>query len=92
MTPERLRQIEELYHSAREREPGERSSFLAEACRDDEELLREVTSLLAQDSGGPRARPVSLKFVDEFGCRGAANHGRSRPSARLDPLKSGSAA
>ena len=54
MTPERLRQIEELYHSAREREPNERGAFLAEACSDDEELRREVESLLAQcDSEGP---------------------------------------
>jgi hypothetical protein len=31
MTPERLRQIEELYHAAREREPNERAAFLAQA-------------------------------------------------------------
>src|ERR1700736_2563929 len=49
MNPKRLRQIEELYHSAREREPGERSAFLAEACRGDEELRRKVELLLAQD-------------------------------------------
>ena len=42
MNAERLRQIEELYHSAREREHGERSAFLADACRDDEELRRKV--------------------------------------------------
>ena len=49
MTPERLRQIEELYHSAREREPNERAGFLAEACRGDEELRQEVDQLLAPD-------------------------------------------
>ena len=60
VNPERLRQIEELYHSAHEREPDEREIFLAEACRNDEELLREVASLLAQDgSEGPLERPVS---------------------------------
>jgi len=60
MDPERLRQIEELYHSARERLPDERDSFLVEACRNDEELLREVASLLVQDSAqGPLERPVS---------------------------------
>src|ERR1700675_125088 len=48
MNAERLRLIEELYHSAREREPGERSAFLAEACRGDEELRRKVGWLLAQ--------------------------------------------
>src|SRR5215472_13843344 len=58
MTPERLDQIEKLYHSAREREPGERDSFVHQACSGDEELEREVLSLLAQDSGGPMAQPV----------------------------------
>ena len=46
MTPERWRQTEELYHAARERGPGRQSAFLAEACRDDEELRRKVESLL----------------------------------------------
>jgi serine/threonine-protein kinase len=59
MNPERLRQIEELYHAAHEREPGERESFLAQACPGDDELRREVLSLLARDSaGGPMARAV----------------------------------
>jgi len=48
-TPERLSQIEELFHAAREREPGEWASFLAAACREDEELRREVESLLAAE-------------------------------------------
>ena len=60
VNPERLRQIEELYHSARERAPDERESFLIEACRNDDDLFREVASLLAQDgSEGPLERPVS---------------------------------
>ena len=50
MTPERLRQIEELYHSAREREPGEREAFLAQACGGDEELRQELDQLLAPES------------------------------------------
>jgi tRNA A-37 threonylcarbamoyl transferase component Bud32 len=45
-----LRQIEDLYHSAREREANQRSAFLSDACRGDEELQREVESLLAQDA------------------------------------------
>ncbi|MBZ5594518.1 MAG: protein kinase [Acidobacteriia bacterium] len=48
-TPERLSQIEEVFHSARECEPEERAAFLAEACREDEELRREVESLLAAE-------------------------------------------
>ena len=56
---ERLRQIEELYHLAGERTPGEREAFLKEVCGNDAELLRDVLALLAQDSGaGPMERPV----------------------------------
>jgi hypothetical protein len=33
VTPERLRQIEELHHEAREREPNERAAFLVQACQ-----------------------------------------------------------
>ena len=58
MTPERLSQIEELYHSAREREPGQRTAFLAGACNGDEDLRREVESLLA-------ANPSSGCFLDQ---------------------------
>lgn len=49
MTSERLRQIDEVYHAARERDPGERETFLAEACCSDPELRHEVESKLIQD-------------------------------------------
>jgi len=65
VTPERLRQIQELYHSAREREPGRRTAFLAEACHGDEELRREAESLLAAD-------PSGACFLDEPVMRQAA--------------------
>jgi TolB-like protein/tRNA A-37 threonylcarbamoyl transferase component Bud32/Tfp pilus assembly protein PilF len=48
--PERWRKIERIYHLALERDPGERDGFLAEACPDDSDLLREVASLLAQNT------------------------------------------
>jgi serine/threonine protein kinase/Flp pilus assembly protein TadD len=48
MSPERLREIEVLYHLARERSPTERAEVLAQA---NPELRREVESLLAQPSG-----------------------------------------
>jgi len=61
MNPERLQQIEHLYHAAREREASDREIFLAEACSNDQDLLREVTSLLAQDgSEDPLDQPVSM--------------------------------
>ena len=52
MTPERWQQVDQLYHSALEREPGQRSAFLVEACAGDEELRCEVESLLAHSSLG----------------------------------------
>ena len=39
MTPERWKRVEELYHAARTRPSGERVAFLADTCRDDEELM-----------------------------------------------------
>lgn len=59
MSPERLRQIEELYHSATERRVEEREAFLQQACGGDKELLRQVRALVAQDAAsGPMERPV----------------------------------
>jgi serine/threonine protein kinase/tetratricopeptide (TPR) repeat protein len=49
MKPERLQQVEQLYHAALEREDAERVLFLRDACAGDEALRREVESLLAHD-------------------------------------------
>jgi len=38
-----------VFHSARECEPEERAAFLDKACREDDELRREVESLLASE-------------------------------------------
>jgi hypothetical protein len=48
MTPERFRQIEELYHAAREATADERAALLAQT---DPELRRELESLFAQRTG-----------------------------------------
>ena len=50
MSPERWRQVEQLYYAALEREEHERGEFLIQASAGDEELRREVDSLLAQDA------------------------------------------
>ena len=49
MKPERWQQVANLYHAAHERNAGERTSFLRESCGGDEELRREVESLLAYE-------------------------------------------
>ena len=77
MNAERLRQIEDLYHSAREREPGERSAFLAEACRGDEELRRKVELLLAQD----------VSNDDASSLLGEPGNARVTPGAQIGPYK-----
>ena len=46
--------VEELFHAALERAPGERAAFLASACNGDDELRREVESLLAQEGESAR--------------------------------------
>jgi eukaryotic-like serine/threonine-protein kinase len=55
MTPERFRQIEELYHAVRARDTEERAALLARA---DPEVRREVESLLAQPGAEFLDRPA----------------------------------
>ena len=50
MKAERWEQVEQLYHSALEKEADQRSDFLAKACAGDEGLRREVESLLAYEN------------------------------------------
>ena len=47
MKPERWKAINQLLDSALQQEAGQRSAFLEKACAGDEELRREVESLLA---------------------------------------------
>jgi Tol biopolymer transport system component len=60
MDSKRWRQVEQVYHAALEREPEQRSAFLSEQCQSDEDLRREVESLLAQDAAdaGVLERPA----------------------------------
>src|SRR6185503_1426225 len=51
MTPERYRQIGELFHRALELAPTERMSFLDGECGNDLELRRELESLIASHDG-----------------------------------------
>ena len=64
MTPERLRQVETLFHKVLQCEPSARPRFLEEACRGDTELRREVETLL---SGAENET-----FLDSWAAGGAA--------------------
>src|SRR3954471_19028368 len=59
MKPDRLRQIEELYHAARERGAG----VLADS---DPGLRRDVERLLAQDSDGKFLDRPAVELLEEF--------------------------
>jgi len=52
MTPERWQQIQALLHAAMALPTTDRGTYLAGACAGDDDLLREVESLLAQLSQG----------------------------------------
>ena len=66
MLAEQWRQIESLYHTARERPPQERARFLDEACGSDEALRREVESLLAnEDLASTFLEPATAAAADE---------------------------
>ena len=58
MTPERWHRIEQIYHAAMERAANERTLFLEQACAGDEELRREIVSLIASDN-------QAASFMDE---------------------------
>jgi eukaryotic-like serine/threonine-protein kinase len=47
MTPERWQKVKEIFHSALEHEPDQRSAFLSSVCNDDDALRKEVESLIA---------------------------------------------
>jgi len=74
MTPERWTQVGSLYRAALERTPEERSSFLSGACGGDEDLRREVESLLAANKEAP-----------SFLSSGALNHAAKMLAKEIVP-------
>src|SRR5688572_12668304 len=80
MTPDRWQQIKELFHAALEREPAERSAFLARACADDEELRKEVEVLLAANE---QAGSFIEKPALEVEARSLANESDSKAESMV---------
>src|SRR6476661_10531912 len=58
MTPERWRQVKEIFNSAINYRPEERDSFISQACSGDEALRSEVESLIA-------SHEKTGSFIDE---------------------------
>jgi len=59
MTPERWEQVKEVLYEALQREPEERSSFIARACEEDVSLRSEVQTLLSsyEQAGSALEKP-----------------------------------
>ena len=66
MTPERWQQVKEIFNSAINHRPEERSSFVSHACSGDEELRKEVESLIA-------SHEQSGSFIDKPAFEAAAS-------------------
>src|SRR5579872_5967872 len=79
MQTNRWEEVERLYHSACERAPEERYSYL-ESATDDEELRREVRSLLAHE-------PPAARFLEtgEFTDTQPVADTRLAPGSRIGP-------
>src|SRR5712691_2079074 len=69
MTPEHWQRIKALLESALEREPGERSAFLATACADDDLLRQEIESLITShdQAGGFIESPAFELMAESLG-------------------------
>ncbi|MBI4904566.1 MAG: protein kinase [Acidobacteria bacterium] len=80
MEPERWKQIRHVFEEALDRPAGQRQSFLTRVCKDDEELLREVTSLFAQHE-------KESDFLESPAVPPAAFH--SKPIDQMEGLKIG---
>jgi formylglycine-generating enzyme required for sulfatase activity/dienelactone hydrolase/predicted Ser/Thr protein kinase len=71
MTPERFRQINELFEAALEHEPSQRAAFLEQACAGDPALHRQVEALVASHEQepsfleSPTLKVVALSFAEE---------------------------
>jgi serine/threonine protein kinase len=85
MTPERWQRIEQLYHAALECPPEQRTSYLAEACTGDQNLKREVETLLERDSSSPDNFLNHRAFPS--GDSSSPNVSTFAPGARLGPYE-----
>ena len=78
MKPERWRQIEDLYHEASALDEGRRAEFLSQACKGDEELRRELESLLAHGQNAARfietpAMGIAARLISSESLRDATS-------------------
>ncbi|HTT17932.1 MAG TPA: protein kinase [Candidatus Sulfotelmatobacter sp.] len=79
MEPERWNRVERLYHSALRVAPDERAVFLQDQCKDDDELRKEVESLLSyEDSAADFIESTAFSVAAKLVAKDNANE-------RIDP-------
>ena len=83
---ERWRQIERLYQSAAEQPAGRRAAWLADTCGGDTELLREVESLLAQNTSPLSAPHRGVAVAAAFAGDGSGRMAAGRQLAAYEIL------
>ena len=68
MIPDRWQEIKRIFDAALERAPGERRSYLIDACDGDDDLRREVESLLASFDEAPSfmQQPAVAEVADQI--------------------------
>ena len=67
MTPERWRQVEDIFQAALNLNTEERARYMSVACGGDAELRRDVESLLQQhESGGGRTFSVDPEVLESL--------------------------
>ncbi len=67
MNPERWEEVQALFEAALEQEPTDRTAYLRGACNGDDDLFREVTSLLdADDQGHSLLEGHALDALDDL--------------------------
>src|SRR5437762_3094954 len=86
MTPERWHRVEQLFQDALDRPAAERHTFLKEACGSDEELRREVESLLSRQTNSEDFRDEVGKEIQNLYSRGNP-HTPLPAGAQLGPYR-----
>jgi serine/threonine protein kinase len=84
MTPERWRQVDDLFQQAADLPPEQRRAFLEQACGNDADLRREVDLLLAHDAS---TTAPALESALKSGLNAWANQGRDLIGQLVGPYR-----